>query len=854
MLGERPGDYTVRDSSFSVTTQRGGIYDGYDDNIWDARSIRRHPTPSPTAMRILSEQAWWQRRSESPAVWDAPVSPQSYARQTYVQRSGRYYAAESFEYVRRPRGRPRKGSQAPRRFANSKTSLGCRSCLTAGGDRALRATTCRGNNPQVYCPYDLGGAEFFPESAVSTSSADAAELVRPLRPSTAVKAQVSASRQMEIEERRTQRRRPTVVARPTAPRLSARMKREQTAAAQPTPPTKRPAALSDHFYALHVLAKGGVVKCHACKAAGGTRADWAGYCRGRSRPKLCAFLETEFVEEENVPSGPAESPLPEAEESIDAPMDMPDDGWAAMDEPQSPGGNSPALSRSASPIFENGMEAPFSDNSEDEQEVQMALSSDGDSGDEAYRLSDAEVADDSEWEDVAHDDRQIILEHLPGTTANYSLPPKGDAYHDMLLYNGKHDFVRCASCVSARGTRAEQAVWCKGRADDMPCPLGSTLALDSRRAAAKPGKTDSWIEAQGDLFAPPSIPSEAMSVDSAPESSQPSSPVISTVAEPQPVGLMTRPRASSDISTDSSLQSTALHIVPVPRATTALPTPPRSKSISTDIEQSSSLGKERLIAPYPAPSPSHSQTSETSSMGSTAKKRIQYWTVRTPAQIPSSDMTVPSSASATSASDSDVRSSEPPEPFPDDLVTRASDLGIHLGPAPSGRISTGLLTALSLSPRRVEPLAASISHNGFSLASPPPRSPATLPMRSKTTATGTLSEPTRRAATATSGLMLPPPIPATPRKRLVRDPDDDDDMPTPSPQKRRSTPSTAPRPPVHTARASTPLSARPKDETELELERVAAEMGDDAGLEWGLDEDAGDIAREFREGSVVVYA
>lgn len=39
----------------------------------------------------------------------------------------------------------------------------------------------------------------------------------------------------------------------------------------------------------------------------------------------------------------------------------------------------------------------------------------------------------------------------------------------------------------------------------------------------------------------------------------------------------------------------------------------------------------------------------------------------------------------------------------------------------------------------------------------------------------------------------------------------------------------------------------------MDLQRVAKEIGDEAGLEWGLDEETDDGGRMWREGSVAAY-
>ena len=51
-----------------------------------------------------------------------------------------------------------------------------------------------------------------------------------------------------------------------------------------------------------------------------------------------------------------------------------------------------------------------------------------------------------------------------------------------------------------------------------------------------------------------------------------------------------------------------------------------------------------------------------------------------------------------------------------------------------------------------------------------------------------------------------------------------------------------------------PRTERRKSRKERELARVARMMGDDVGLEWGLDEDFGvELARGMREGTVVSH-
>jgi hypothetical protein len=57
-------------------------------------------------------------------------------------------------------------------------------------------------------------------------------------------------------------------------------------------------------------------------------------------------------------------------------------------------------------------------------------------------------------------------------------------------------------------------------------------------------------------------------------------------------------------------------------------------------------------------------------------------------------------------------------------------------------------------------------------------------------------------------------------------------------------------PPLRSA-TTTP---RKRTRSEMDLRRLAEQIGDDAGYEWGMDEDAGEeVGRLWREGSVVRY-
>ncbi|WWC98099.1 hypothetical protein V866_004990 [Kwoniella sp. B9012] len=240
-------------------------------------------------------------------------------------------------------------------------------------------------------------------------------------------------------------------------------------------------------------------------------------------------------------------------------------------------------------------------------------------------------------------------------------------------------------------------------------------------------------------------------------------------------------------------------------------------------------------------------------------------------------------------------------PLRNEWIVRAADIGIKLGPEHTGSLPKAMIKALAPSMTRSSTgtvtLGSSVSVNiDFSLPTPPTSSSSTssISMTNRaSTSSPALSGERRRTPTSTSngragiGLMLPPPVPlkqSTP-------------APTPDPSESRSTPSSTtstgtssissppmnqsirsslPRSslssrsrsksisvqPSSLSRLSTPSHKAPsrevsstprkKSRVEMELARKALELGDDAGLEWGLDEDTEDGGRMWREGSVAL--
>jgi hypothetical protein len=212
----------------------------------------------------------------------------------------------------------------------------------------------------------------------------------------------------------------------------------------------------------------------------------------------------------------------------------------------------------------------------------------------------------------------------------------------------------------------------------------------------------------------------------------------------------------------------------------------------------------------------------------------------------------------------DIASSS--SPFPTEMHVRAADVGLVLGPAHTGRLPRNMLNALT----------PSLTGGAYTLPTPP--RVIARPFRSQVTGkevAGKESTPNGK------GLMLPPPIPnsakrsQTPISRPHTVPSPVDivvihelldatteqgsglkRLQTPRPVVRGRSRSVSVKPAVQRiSLASFPATTPRKNHRfEKELARVAREVGDEAGLEWGMDEDAGlEIGRMWREGSVVRF-
>ena len=207
-----------------------------------------------------------------------------------------------------------------------------------------------------------------------------------------------------------------------------------------------------------------------------------------------------------------------------------------------------------------------------------------------------------------------------------------------------------------------------------------------------------------------------------------------------------------------------------------------------------------------------------------------------------------------------VRSSSP---FSRDICVRAADVGFQLGPMPTGRLPSGMLAALAPSVSSFQPSGEKQMMSSTTIGALPT---IPTPPRSMSSATPSSAVP-RRTKTPIKfnvGLMLPPPVPMTQRGYSARPatPVVDTKSPgirfttmSPAMLRARSRPrsvSVLPAPRSQWAcRPETPVR---KSRSERDLAKVAQVAGDEAGLEWGMDDEVGEeLGRIWREGSVVRY-
>ncbi|WVW79492.1 hypothetical protein I302_101461 [Kwoniella bestiolae CBS 10118] len=258
-----------------------------------------------------------------------------------------------------------------------------------------------------------------------------------------------------------------------------------------------------------------------------------------------------------------------------------------------------------------------------------------------------------------------------------------------------------------------------------------------------------------------------------------------------------------------------------------------------------------------------------------------------------------SPVAATSSSPAFNRYSISSSPLRNEWSVRAADIGMNLGPEHTGALPKGMIRALvpSLAKSTTATLGSSVNRN-FNLPTPPTSSSSTSSSSTAVRNRNNTSSPAlggNRTPNAGAGLMLPPPVPlkrSTPGPAFAtssrsdsvsaRTADRASDPLTPSTPRQKNQPikfTSLPRSHIQSRSRSRSISIQPssssggsrlstpsykppirevsstprkKSRVEIELARKALELGDEAGLEWGLDEDTEDGGRMWREGSVAL--
>ncbi|KAL7421277.1 hypothetical protein Q5752_004162 [Cryptotrichosporon argae] len=457
---------------------------------------------------------------------------------------------------------------------------------------------------------------------------------------------------------------------------------------------------------------------------------------------------------------------------------------------------------------------------------------------------------------------------------------------------------RCELCVAAGGERRERAVWCEGRRGACPhdtvaratrarvalsppaqaTPVPTTV----RRRASTAFETMRPAHIELRLRVPyviiplrPPTPAATLSI-----SLSPSRPALPSSSPP---GYAPTPSPSS-VSTSTSPASRTLpahaFAFDTPRSPVHVPSsePFADTDDSDDELRLASRSPVPASAPRSSPVPrAHADTRRSSSPASpesslaTRARDAGVHLMRTHRLPPhmlsalapalsgawrastSTNMSMLSAPTATDlgAGASVVNPARGASVFPTPPPSSASESGIS--PSPAVRSMTPQSSTPASTPTPTRPLAHARAH-----VQPDPAQPASMP---------------------TMGLMLPPPVPArtravplSPSKRRASA-----ELAPPDPaqraHKRRPSVSAAPAPARHTpapslsptpgrahpalprAKSSAPLvrNVTHNDALARRIEARARAVGDDAGLEWGMDDDVGGIGRMWREGSVVDY-
>ncbi|KAE8542546.1 hypothetical protein D1P53_001326 [Cryptococcus gattii VGV] len=318
------------------------------------------------------------------------------------------------------------------------------------------------------------------------------------------------------------------------------------------------------------------------------------------------------------------------------------------------------------------------------------------------------------------------------------------------------------------------------------------------------------------------------------------------------------------------------------------PTPPPS----TDGMRSASLSSDNASTSLPHKSALRRPSDSLGLQSSSSIKRTRFSLIRSPVCHSTSDeegsedeldllSNIDSSSTITHSSPPKQSSS----PIRTEWRVRAADIGIKLGPEHTGRLPSDMVKSLVPSMGLFRPTLGSSSQISSKYTLPAPPSgfrPAFQPRpasEQQHPSSGSGPDPQAR-------LMLPPPVPvkrsicpnslSTPKKSKNSTSTFSTSSSVPSKIRLTSLPavvvrararsrslSMAPTGALRTSKTpgsvTSPGSKIPRTtptrngKVLMDLQRVAKELGDEAGLEWGLDEETDDGGRMWREGSVAAY-
>lgn len=720
---------------------------------------------------------------------------------------------------------------------NASAVLVCTLCLQAGGQRTGNAIWCLGRESRDKCPYYGPSAQ--PEPYVHIEPVEgSADLSTPaMRRSALEPASAAAEASPDPADRSL----------PPPPRqmLQQRATSMPSLAQPPSTSAWRPEK-GDSRYLRKVCTLNDVIRhCRACRKAGGQRGERSHWCKGAWRRAQClhadddaeyrASLDDGSASSANNSPQPAEFPARERDSILDnmagastsegvphmqstpTPFDTDWENGAPVAPPLRPPTTyaTPRALQSTvaeeetahiTPAGQSGQPKSTPHSGRPREARSASVFSSGHKV--AWRCHVCAKAGGARAEN-AHLCRGRSRPHLcdPASAALEAagLLEKPDP-RTPVLSSGHKIVWRCKLCLRAGGERRNNAQYCRGRSRPHLCDPVAAARLAAEDDDSEDQSNDGFNQrAQDPDESSPQFETERLT----PNSLASSPPLF-----PDRLGSDV-PRSSPlvDGFIGTSVQRSAQ------RAHTTQPsnpTPPWSSSETMDFSpcpaRAATVAFGALVTPPPSHTPDTANTI-------TAKAFQQYRAPPSPrSDVPSSDPQLHSSSPMSPMSSPLTHSST--------LTTRAADAGVNLGPAHSGRLSSWMVSDLgpSLSRSSATPVSAP-SRLSQPSSMPPPPTP-----KAKNTPQSTPRK--RRAKT-----FLEEYVPEEREIRFV--------TLAATPQRTRARSMSISRqfspPPAHPASSPRKRSR---------VERIPQQISEDE-LEWGLDEEVGEDARQWRDASVV---